>query len=692
MPGRPRPFAERDVVLAAVVGHVEVVRPGRVLGGQGVDLLDRREEAQRLAPGPDAELGRSGQERDLLVGEALPLGLEEKVRRDGVETPALEAQLAVDDRLDLVEEPAVDPGQLVDAVDGEALLEGLGDAEEPLVGRLAELLLEVPEGIVRVGDEAVDADLEHPGGLLDGLLEGPADGHDLADRFHLRADLLRDAAELLEVPAGDLDDEVVEGGLEAGGRDLGDRVRQAGQGVAEGELGGDEGQRVARGLAGQGGAARQPGVDLDDAVVAVAGIEGVLDVALADDAEVADGLEGDGPEAVVLLVRQRLRRGDDDALPGVDAHGIEVLHVADRDAVVGPVPDDFVLDLLPAVEVLLDEDLGRGGEGPAQGLPQLPRRVGDAAALASEGVGDPGHDRVADRPGRPQPGFDRPDGDAPGRLEAGLGQGPVEELAVLGLFDGLHRRPEDGQPGLGQGAALPQGDAAVEGRLAAEREQEPLGLLPGDDLPHEEGRDRQEIDPVGHALGGLDRGDVGVDQDDLEPLLLEGLDGLAAGIIELAGLPDLERPAPEEKDLLRLLHPAASRKVSKRNSVSVGPGQASGWNWTPNTGRRTWRMPSFVPSLALRNQARPAARQAGRVHGEAVVLAGDVAALGALFEAGLVLAAVAELELVGRPAGGQGQDLVAEADPEEGNAGREEPADRGHRGRRPLAGRPGRWR
>ncbi len=71
-------------------------------------------------------------------------------------------------------------------------------------------------------------------------------------------------------------------------------------------------------------------------------------------------------------------------------------------------------------------------------------RVGDAAALAAEGVGDAGHDRVADRPGRPQAGLDRPDGDAPGRLEPDLGQGPVEELAVLGLLDGLHRRPEDG--------------------------------------------------------------------------------------------------------------------------------------------------------------------------------------------------------------------------------------------------------
>ena len=95
-------------------------------------------------------------------------------------------------------------------------------------------------------------------------------------------------------------------------------------------------------------------------------------------------------------------------------------------------------------------------------------------------------------------------------------------------------------------------------------------------------------------------------------------------------------------------------------------------------------MPSFVPSLAFRNQgAQPRGRLA-RVDGEAVVLAGDVTALRPLLEAGLVLAPVAELELVGVAAGGQGQELVAQADAEEGDALAQEPADGGDRRRRPL--------
>ncbi len=209
-----------------------------------------------------------------------------------------------------------------------------------------------------------------------------------------------------------------------------------------------------------------------------------------------------------------------------------------------------------------------------------------------------------------------------GRLEADLGQGPVEELPVLGLLDGLHRRPEHPRPGAGEGPGPPQGETAVEGGLAAERHDDAVRPLPLDDPVDEIRRHGQEVDAVGQRFGGLDGRDVRVDEDDLEALLLEGLDGLAPGVVEFSGLADLQGAAPEDEDLpggrrrgtgglggLSRLRPArghgrASRKRSKRNAVSVGPGQASGWNWTPAKGFRPWRTPSFVPSLAFVNQGR----------------------------------------------------------------------------------------
>ncbi len=93
-------------------------------------------------------------------------------------------------------------------------------------------------------------------GLLDGLLEVPAYRHYLPDGLHRGPDVPRGPLELLGVPPRHLDDHVVEGGLEEGGRDSGDLVLQLRQGVAEAELGCDVGDGVTCGLRGKG---RGPG-------------------------------------------------------------------------------------------------------------------------------------------------------------------------------------------------------------------------------------------------------------------------------------------------------------------------------------------------------------------------------------------------------------------------------------------------
>lgn len=62
----------------------------------------------------------------------------------------------------------------------------------------------------------------------------------------------------------------------------------------------------------------------------------------------------------------------------------------------------------------------------------------------------------------------------------------------------------------------------------------------------------------------------------------------------------------------------------------------------------------------------PVGGESGRVDGVAVVLGGDVAASGKEIEGGDVVSAVAVLELDGLCAGGEGEELVAEADAKDG--------------------------
>ena len=184
--------------------------------------------------------------------------------------------------------------------------------------------------------------------------------------------------ELVEGPARDLHHAVVQRRLEGRRRALRHRVRDLVQALADGDLRRDARDRVARRLARQRGAARHARVDLDDVVrrqldaVARRRVRAVrpgpghdvrprrqpeLDVAAAFDAQRADDLQRRRAQHLVLLVGQRLARRDDDAVAGVHAHRVEVLHVADRDAVVGAVAHHLVLDLFPAEQAALDQHL-----------------------------------------------------------------------------------------------------------------------------------------------------------------------------------------------------------------------------------------------------------------------------------------------------------------------------------------------
>ena len=202
--------------------------------------------------------------------------------------------------------------------------------------------------------------------LLERLLEGPADGHGLPHALHVRGELAVGQRELLERPARHLDDDVVECGLEARRRLARDVVVDLVQRVAHGQPGGDLGDREPCGL---GGERRAPGdarVHLDDDDFAGLGVHGELHVAAAGgDADLADDRLGGVAQLLVLGVGERERRRDGDAVAGVHAHRVDVLDGADDHDVVGVVAHDLELELVPAYDGLLEEDLRDRAEAQA---------------------------------------------------------------------------------------------------------------------------------------------------------------------------------------------------------------------------------------------------------------------------------------------------------------------------------------
>ena len=223
--------------------------------------------------------------------------------------------------------------------------------------------------------------------LQERLRERPPDAHRLAHRLHLRPQLLVGARELLEGEPGELDDDVVEGRLEARRRRLREVVRDLVQRVADRELRRHLGDRVAGRLARERRGAGDARVHLDHAQLAALALPRELDVGAAGlDPDGADHAGGRVAELLEGLVGEGHLRRDGDGVAGVHAHRVEVLDRADDDDVVPRVPHHLELELVPADQRLLDEHLAHRalGEGALELALELLRRARDAAAVTAE--------------------------------------------------------------------------------------------------------------------------------------------------------------------------------------------------------------------------------------------------------------------------------------------------------------------
>ena len=304
------------------------------------------------------------------------------------------------DLANLVQEPGIHAGEARDFAHAHAALEGVADVAEALRARRHQHLRQA----ARLQDFGAGllAGFERAPGLHQRFLEGAADGHHFADRFHLRPERVVGAGKFLELPLGNFDDDVVDGRLEAGRRLARDVVGNLVERVADGELGGDLGDGEAGGLGRQRRRARDARVHLDDGHAAVLRIDGKLHIGAAGlDADLAHAGDGRVAHLLVLAIGERLRRRHGDGVAGVHAHGIEVLNRADDDDVVGEVAHHLELEFLPAEHAFFDEALvdRREIEAAGQNLHQLFAVVGDAAAGAAEREAGADEDREAELAG-----------------------------------------------------------------------------------------------------------------------------------------------------------------------------------------------------------------------------------------------------------------------------------------------------
>ena len=501
----------------------------------------------------------------------------------------------------LLQEPRVDPRQLVERLDRPAAAQRAEERPHPpIVGhdqpftQRGFVLVRVRRVVGARRKQAAElAELERSHRLEERFLERPADRHRLPHRLHLRRQRAIRLRELLEVPPRELDDDVVDGRLEGRGRQARDVVRDLVEVIAERELGGDLRDREAGGLRRERRRPRHARVHLDGDDAAVLGVDGELDVRPAGlDADAADDAPRHVAHALVFLVGQRQRRRHRDAVAGVDAHRIDVLDRADDDEVVGDVAHHLELEFLPADDRLLDEDLVHRAEvePAARQLAELLDVVGDAAADAAHRERRPDDRREADLVDQRQRLFQRLRDAALRHLDADLRHRVAEEQAVFGHLDRLDRGADQLDAVFLEHAALGERHRQVERGLAADGRQHRVGTLLLDDRLDHLGRERLDVGAVGHLGVGHDRRRVAVHQHDLEPLGAQRLARLRARVVELARLADDDRARADDE------HPLQISPLGHLDSNHEGTKTRRTRKWSCRRDRRALKGVTSSPS------------------------------------------------------------------------------------------------
>src|SRR5215469_7147540 len=391
-----------------------------------------------------------------------------------------------------------------------------------------------------LGTDAL-AGFERAHALQQSLLEGAANRHHLANQLHLRPERFVSAREFLELPLGNLYDDIVERRLETCWRLASDVVGDFIERVADRELGGDLGNGESRRLRRQRRRARHAGIHLNDHHASVVGIHGELNIRSAGlHANLADHSDGGVTHRLIFTVGEGLGRRYGDRVASGDAHGIEVLDRTDDDDVVGQIAHQLELVFLPAKDGFLEQNFvyGREVEAPSQQFEQLFAVVGDAAAGSTEGKRRAENDRETDLAAEVEAIFQIVDQRRFRHLEADLRHCIFEEQAVFALLDGVQLRSDELGAELLEDPGVGQLDCEVERGLSANggQDSEDAWLFAGcehlrfdaDNLFEIGDRERLDVGAVGHLRISHDGGWVGVHQYHFVAFRFERLAGLRA--------------------------------------------------------------------------------------------------------------------------------------------------------------------
>ena len=326
----------------------------------------------------------AGESRDDVIRELHTLCF---LQKRGRQLFSLEGMLHLRQDCDLINKPKVDLGDLVNLFFRNALAQCLRNDPDSLVihnGKALAQLVRVQLGKI-IAAQAVHVLLQGTDGFHQRTFEVIADAHDLTGCLHLRRQRTLSGDEFIKGQARDLYYAVVQRGLEASISFLRNGVLDLVQGITKRDLCSHLCDGVTGRLTCERGGTAHARVNLDDAVLKARGMQGELYVTATGDLQLGNDLQCGGTEHLILLIAQGLGRSHNDTVAGVHADGVDVLHVADGDAVAGAVAHYLVLNFLPAGDAALYEHLSHSGKTQTvlKDLLEFHLIVCDAAAAAA---------------------------------------------------------------------------------------------------------------------------------------------------------------------------------------------------------------------------------------------------------------------------------------------------------------------
>ena len=243
-------------LVLCFVGGVIVRRVGFKFSGTGVHQFVYRRNPQ-LQPALAHIVFCSASELcQLHIGKTVLLGTEKTFPVQGSKTDFSNSLTAGHQLFQVIQKPGIDFGQLMQTLHLHAPAQCLKNKTDPSgVGfgkpQLKIILVHAAEIILAVKTKTHATGFKRAHTLLKSLLEGAANGHGFAHRFHGCGEDVFGFRKFFKGPARDFHHTVVNGGFKGGIGFAGDVVFQLIQGIAHCQLGRDLGNGKAGGLGGK---------------------------------------------------------------------------------------------------------------------------------------------------------------------------------------------------------------------------------------------------------------------------------------------------------------------------------------------------------------------------------------------------------------------------------------------------------